>query len=555
MICPHCKGRNFGWSRRCEHCARPLDPSEPSDPAQPAALPDLTLAIPESPEVQEREARKAAIRSALAERGTRVVLTPMLMAANVLMFVLMAIEERQVGSFAADTLLEWGGSYSPDVTQGAWWRLITAVFLHGGLLHISANMVALAVIGPVTERLYGSAAFAVLYALAGIAGAVASEWWQPVSVGVGASGAIVGLYGGLFAFLLRRHTTLPRPVVSSLATGAGTVVVYTIIAGFTQSYIDNAGHLGGLIGGFLAGLALTPTGNKATATVSRWRLVNVSTAGLVIAALGVAALPRYGDYRRNVWQFSELDNRTLAAAYSSLETLAMGGITEEDCALALEELLPPWRDARATMASLRVPSSEQPLVGRIVRYMDARDRAWTLTADAMRTRDVALLAKSQEAHGEAMRALGSRIGGPRRAPRAARGGAITFGSSELNGELRRAQRLDDTLTRAFNDRMTRVRTGRMSLPELAAALEKDTVPPWAEQYKRVIEFPAHGPADWTRQPVAEFMRRRLEAWRLTARAARERNGLLMRRAEASHADAVAFLQASTQPPPVPDGGR
>ena len=156
MICPHCKGRNFAWSRRCEHCARPLDASEPTDPAQPAVLPELTLAIPESPEVQEREARKAAIRTALAERGTRVVLTPILMAANVVMFVLMAIEERQVGSFAADTLLEWGGSYSPDVTQGAWWRLITAVFLHGGLLHISANMFALAIIGPVTERLYGA---------------------------------------------------------------------------------------------------------------------------------------------------------------------------------------------------------------------------------------------------------------------------------------------------------------------------------------------------------------------------------------------------------------
>jgi hypothetical protein len=234
----------------------------------------------------------------------------------------------------------------------------------------------------------------------------------------------------------------------------------------------------------------------------------------------------------------------------------MGGITEEDCARALEELLPPWREARETMASLRVPSSEQPLIGRIVRYMDARDRAWTLAADGMRTRDVALLVKSQEAHGEAIRSLGGRIGGPRRtSARAPRAGTITFGSSELNGELRRAQRLDDTLTRVFNERMTRVRTGRMSLPELAAALETDTIAPWAEQYKRVIEFPAHGPADWTRQPVAEFMRRRLEAWRLTARAARERDGLLMRRAEAAHADAVAYLQTSTQPPVVANGER
>lgn len=555
MICPHCKGRNFAWARRCEHCARPLDASEPADPAPPAALPELTLAIPEPPEVQEREARKAALRAALAERGTRVVVTPLLMAANIVIFVLVALEERTVGSFAAETLLRWGGSYSPDVTQGAWYRLITAVFLHGGLLHIAANMIALAVIGPVTERLFGSAAFVVLYALAGIAGAVASEWWQPVSVGVGASGAIFGLYGGLFAFLLRRHTTLPRPVVSSLATGAATVVVYSIIGGFTQSYIDNAGHIGGLIGGFLVGLALTPIDSTATATVTPSRLLTVTTAGLVIAALGVAALPRYGDYRRALREFAELEDTTIAAAYASLDQLAEGSITEEDCARTLEQLLPRWRETRATLDALRVPEADRALVRRIVRYMDARDRAWTLTADGMRTRDVGLLAKAQESHGEAIRTMASGAGVPRRSRNRSSSGAITFGSPELSGHLRRAVAMDETFTRAFNDRMMRVRAGRLSLPDLAAALEKDTIAPWAAHYTLVTEFPAHGPADWTRQPIAEFMRRRLEAWRLTVRAAREQNGLLMRQSQAAHADAVAFLEASTPPRPAANGER
>jgi membrane associated rhomboid family serine protease len=131
--------------------------------------------MPDPPEVQAREERKAAIRAALAERGTRVLVTPILLAANIAVFVLVAVQERQIVNVDADVLLNWGASYSPDVTQGAWWRLMTAVFLHGGILHLAANMIALAVIGPVTERLFGSRAFVVLYALAGVGGAVASE--------------------------------------------------------------------------------------------------------------------------------------------------------------------------------------------------------------------------------------------------------------------------------------------------------------------------------------------------------------------------------------------
>jgi hypothetical protein len=84
----------------------------------------------------------------------------------------------------------------------------------------------------------------------------------------------------------------------------------------------------------------------------------------------------------------------------------------------------------------------------------------------------------------------------------------------------------------------------MSLAEMAALIEKEIIAPWAAQYERLTALDVHGPPDWARQPVAEFMRRRLDAWRLTVRAARERNPSLMRLAEAAHQDAVAFLKAS-----------
>jgi hypothetical protein len=346
-------------------------------------------------------------------------------------------------------------------------------------------------------------------------------------------------------------------VVSSLGTGAAIVVLYNVIAGFTQAYIDNAGHLGGLVTGFLAGLVLTPTGASSKAQLPLQRLVTAAAAGLAITAVGVAAMPRYGDYRRSLWQFAELDDHTLAAAYQSLNQVATGNVTEDECATAIERLLPPWRAQRSSFAALLVPPAEQALVRRITRYMDARERAWRLTVDAMRQRDLTLLARSQQAHGEALRSS-SRIGAPRRRSRApAPGfGSINFGSSKLNDEIRRTQRMDETFTKTYNDRMARLRAGQMSLAEMAAMIEKEIIAPWAAQYERLTALEVHGPADWARQPVAEFMRRRLEAWRLSARATRERNPALMRQAEAAHGAAVSYLRASQQHQVVvPVGGR
>jgi hypothetical protein len=342
--------------------------------------------------------------------------------------------------------------------------------------------------------------------------------------------------------------------VSSLGSGAAIVVLYNVIAGFTQAYIDNAGHLGGLLSGFLGGLALTPIGASSNATLPLRRLVTVAAAGLIITAAGVAAIPRYGDYRRNVWQFARLDDDTLAASYESLNQLAMGDLTEDECATAIKRLLPPWRAQRSAFAALRVPPPEQAVVRRITRYMDARERAWRLTVDAMRQRDLTLLAGSQQAHGEALR-WSTRVGAPRRPARAPapRSAAIELGSSELNVEIRRMQRMDETFTKTYNDRMALVRAGRMSLDELAATIEKEIIAPWDAQYERLMALRVHGPPDWARQPVAEFMRRRLEAWRLTARAQRERNPSLMRQAERAHSDAVAFLKASRKSSPRAGG--
>jgi hypothetical protein len=90
----------------------------------------------------------------------------------------------------------------------------------------------------------------------------------------------------------------------------------------------------------------------------------------------------------------------------------------------------------------------------------------------------------------------------------------------------------------YNKAMTRARAGQISLPEVADTIEKEIIVPWAAQYERLLSLKLHGPPDWTRKPVAEFMRRRLVAWRLTARAVRERDPLLMKQAVTAQREAL-----------------
>jgi hypothetical protein len=113
-----------------------------------------------------------------------------------------------------------------------------------------------------------------------------------------------------------------------------------------------------------------------------------------------------------------------------------------------------------------------------------------------------------------------------------------LGSSDLDGELRRTETLERTSVGNYNKAMTRARAGQISLPEVADTIEKEIIVPWAAQYERLLSLKLHGPPDWTRKPVAEFMRRRLVAWRLTARAVRERDPLLMKQAVTAQREAL-----------------
>lgn len=156
-------------------------------------------------------------------------------------------------------MLKAWGSNSVNLTlgRGQYWRLVSSTFLHGSLWHLLFNMVALWQVGRLTERIFGSTRFVGLYLFAGLSGSLASLSWsvaRGVSVSsVGASGAIFGIIGGLLAFLSRSHTGVPPTVVSELRRSLLPFLLFSLWMGFVYPHTDNAAHIGGLVGGWLAG--------------------------------------------------------------------------------------------------------------------------------------------------------------------------------------------------------------------------------------------------------------------------------------------------------------
>jgi rhomboid protease GluP len=152
-------------------------------------------------------------------------------------------------------LYRLGSTYPPAIFYGhEWWRLVTAVFLHGGLIHIGFNMMVLMDIGPVVEEIYGAARFLFLYIATGVAGYLLSSLRGLLSLGgghpsVGASGAILGLIGLMIAITTKRGGMHMQQLRSRLVSWVVSIFVF----GFLMSGVDNWAHFGGLAAGFALG--------------------------------------------------------------------------------------------------------------------------------------------------------------------------------------------------------------------------------------------------------------------------------------------------------------
>ena len=181
-----------------------------------------------------------------------VRVTPILVGLIMVIYVAMVAGGVSPTDPRTDALIAWGADFGPLTLRGQPWRLVSSVFLHAGILHLAFNAWALWTLGRLTERLLGALPFALIYLLSGIAGNLASLLIHPMLVSVGASGAIFGAAGALVSLQYLRKLPATAMVLRRDLAGIGTFVVYNLVYGATQTGIDNAAHVGGL----LTGLAL-----------------------------------------------------------------------------------------------------------------------------------------------------------------------------------------------------------------------------------------------------------------------------------------------------------
>lgn len=170
--------------------------------------------------------------------------TYIFIAIQVFMFFIL---EMNGGSTNTNTLIQYGAKFNPLILEGEWWRFITPMFLHIGFIHLLMNTLALYYLGATIEKIFGNVRFLFIYLIAGFSGSLASFLFSS-SISAGASGAIFGCFGALLYF----GFIYPSLFFRTMGMNIFMILAINLLFGFTVPGVDNAGHIGGLIGGFLA---------------------------------------------------------------------------------------------------------------------------------------------------------------------------------------------------------------------------------------------------------------------------------------------------------------
>jgi rhomboid protease GluP len=214
--------------------------------------------------------------------GTPRSITVILLGINIAVFVL---ETALGGSTDIQVLVRLGAMVPILVAQGEYWRPVTAMFLHVGLLHLALNSLGLYLFGNLVESAFGSARFLAIYLVSGLCASVASfTFGSPLAAAAGASGAVFGLLGAWLAYNLRRRQL---SLAQANIQGAIVLIGINLAFGFVVPGIDNLAHIGGLATGVGAGFFAEGAGRGAAR-----RATAIAGMGGLVAAAGALAMLR-----------------------------------------------------------------------------------------------------------------------------------------------------------------------------------------------------------------------------------------------------------------------
>jgi rhomboid protease GluP len=244
--------------------------------------------------------------------------TTLLIGINTAVFLSMLLAGGSPMGFSPDLTLHWGANSGPYTFSGDYWRLLTASFVHGSLMHFALNMWCLWSLGQLSEKLFGSAATLAIYVLTGVGGAMLSIGVHPLRSEVGASAAVFGIAGAILSGIKFGNVPIAsiqkRQIFSSLIF----FVIINLSFGMLPG-IDNLAHLGGLVSGFLFGAPLASAAASGKKSLE-WGAIVLAT--LVLVGIGSRLVQAHGHVSQLNVGYIQIHNGDYPAAISVLQRAA-----------------------------------------------------------------------------------------------------------------------------------------------------------------------------------------------------------------------------------------
>lgn len=353
-----------------------------------------------------RQPAPHALGELLRDSVWKAPVTLSLVAINLIVFVVLLFAGAGLGHGSTNVQLTWGANFAPATQDGQWWRLASAMFLHFGVLHVALNMWALVDVGRLAERLLGRSRFLLLYLASGMFGNLLSLVVQGnQAVSAGASGAVFSLYGALLVFLWRERHHVDAGEFRWLFGAASLFALVSLGLGAAIPGIDNAAHLGGLIGGALLCLVLArPWTANRTPRAATALIAGTTLATLVLLLVWRLPAPSYrlGQELRAqaaIRQFLNEDKR-LSEHWDALlvagrqNTMSFDQLAGRIDSNITAEYLGNFEQLSALHLDQRAPSARA--LEEIRRYAALRGQASHALADGLRAKDASKVTKALE---------------------------------------------------------------------------------------------------------------------------------------------------------------
>lgn len=351
-------------------------------------------------------AQTAGLASLLHDSPKLAPVTLLLIGTNVVVFLLMLAAGAGLWHGVTGVQLAWGANFGPATQDGQWWRLGSAMFLHFGLLHLALNMWALWDVGRLVERLFGRLRFGILYLASGIFGNLLSLVTQGnQAISAGASGAVFSLYGALLVFLWRERNQVEVSEFRWLFGAATLFSAVTLGMGLVIPGIDNAAHLGGLIGGALLGVVLARPWAAASQPAGSARWIScVMLAATVVTLLWLLPPPSYrlGDELRAqaaIRQFLDEDHRLSQRWGSLLNAGQNKSMSFDQVAGSIDDRITAgYQQSFEQLSALQLDSAapSAKALDEMRRYAALRGEASHALAEGLRARDASKVSKALE---------------------------------------------------------------------------------------------------------------------------------------------------------------